>query len=142
MNHQVEIKNETTIDILGTKNLVLDFLEQMNYEEETEVSIFFCDNDFIKTLNNKYRNKDYATDVLSFPAEMPHFLGDIIISIEKADSQREKTLIEEIEMLVCHGLLHLLGFDHEKSDADYKKMMSLQEKLLNNKTKELEIKWR
>ncbi len=140
MKHTIDIKNETEIVVAHVEELLNDFLEQVQYKEKTEVSVVFCENNFIKELNLNYRNKDYATDVLSFEAGVPYFLGDIIISIEKADEQKEGTLISELEMLLCHGLLHLLGYDHEKSEEDYEKMMSLQKKLLSKKTKELKIK--
>ena len=72
-------------------------------------------------LNLQYRGKDKPTDVLSFPLAdelQPYLLGDVIISIETAARQaqrRRHSLREEIQTLLIHGILHLLGYDHEVS---------------------------
>lgn len=141
MKSNTEIDNRTTTETEGIPELMEDFLYQLKYEKETEISVVLCDNKFIRELNQQYRGKDKPTDVLSFPANMDFFLGDIVISLEKAREQATKGLVKELEMLLCHGLLHLLGYDHEESDEAYEEMMSLQQKLLNNKTKELKVKW-
>lgn len=94
--------------------------------ETTEVSVTLTDNAHIKELNAKYRNKDFATDVLSFalregdePAVVGgmalELLGDIIISLERAKEQALEyghTLEREMAFLTAHGMLHLLGYDH------------------------------
>ena len=140
MNYLVEISNETQFQITGVQELIEDFLKQLNYSQDTEISIVFCGNEMIQTLNKNYREKDYPTDVLSFPAELDYFLGDIVISVEKAKEQAEVSLVKEIEMLLAHGLLHLLGYDHENSEEEYKEMIDLQNTLLKNKNAELMIK--
>jgi probable rRNA maturation factor len=96
----------------------------------------------IRALNKRWRRKDKATDVLSFPllevAELRRArgeiaLGDIVISVEKAGEQAEEhgfTLREELDLLLVHGLLHLLGFDHELSAAEARKMRRMETKLL------------
>jgi probable rRNA maturation factor len=71
----------------------------------------------IRRLNRKFRGKDEPTDVLSFPAARPDFLGDIAISTDRAAEQaREQghSLDAEIRVLLLHGLLHLTGLDHER----------------------------
>ena len=92
--------------------------------EGVELSIVLCDNDFIRPLNRDYRGKDYATDVLSFSQqegegfESP-MLGDVIISLEKTQEQSQehgKTFSEEFSLLLVHGILHLLGYDHEEDE--------------------------
>ncbi len=78
----------------------------------------------IRALNLQYRKKDKPTDVLSFPLAdelYPHLLGDVIISIETAARQAQRhghSLCEEIHTLLIHGILHLLGYDHEVSRSE------------------------
>ena len=75
----------------------------------------------MQSYNQLYRHKNYPTDVLSFPVnevtlEQDHYLGDILISVDKAaDQAKEKghRLNKEIQILLLHGILHLLGYDHE-----------------------------
>jgi probable rRNA maturation factor len=74
----------------------------------------------MRRLNRTYRRKDYATDVLSFPAEDSSALGDIVIATGVARRQaREQghSLATEYRVLALHGLLHLLGYDHESDDG-------------------------
>lgn len=103
-----------------------------------EISVLVVDNPGIKEINRLYRNMDEPTDVLSFPMnedgdiDSP-ILGDIVISADKAVSQAEYAEIpleREIAFLYIHGLLHLLGYDHEKSEAEEKTMFDLQEQIL------------
>lgn len=72
----------------------------------------------LRRLNREFRKKDYATDVLSFPSgQALGFLGDIAISFERAECQAAEyrhSAEEEIKILMLHGVLHLLGMDHEK----------------------------
>lgn len=90
-----------------------------------ELSVLLCDDATIHALNRTYRHKDKPTDVLAFAmregagAEHAHgahgLLGDVIISLETAArqaSEHGRTLDAEVTMLLAHGLLHLLGFDH------------------------------
>ncbi len=118
-----------------------------NLSTETELSILLVDNAYIKKLNSMYRGQNVATDVLSFamnelgedepdmdfPGE-PNILGDIIISMEKAQSQSEDyghSLAREVGFLTAHGILHLLGYEHD-SDTGDKVMQDLQEKILQS----------
>jgi len=74
----------------------------------------------IRTLNRAHRHKDMATDVLSFPAGEPYELGDVIIAAGIARRQARKAghpLQTEIRVLALHGLLHLLGYDHETDNG-------------------------
>jgi probable rRNA maturation factor len=113
--------------------------------KKSEVSILLVDNNYIKDLNFIYRGQNHATDVLSFAMnelseDEPDFnvpnevnvLGDIVISLEKAQSQSQEyglDLQRELGFLVAHGMLHLLGYDHE-NEAEEKVMLELQEKIL------------
>jgi len=112
-------------------------LELLKLDYSTELSITFIDNEEIRNLNKEYRQKDSATDVLSFPfyneLNLPiNILGDVIISVERAEEQAnefEHSLDREIAFLLVHGILHLLGYDHHKAE-DEEKMISMQKELL------------
>jgi probable rRNA maturation factor len=103
------------------------------------VSLAFVSNRRIRLLNDEWRGKNSPTDVLSFqlmvdpPAgDLPWELGEIFISVEQALSQAKAfghSLEREIAFLTAHGLLHLLGFDHEEP-ADEQEMFGRQEKIL------------
>ena len=74
----------------------------------------------VRALNRKFRKKDKGTDVLSFPAEEPGYLGDVVISSGLAARQARAaghSLATELRVLALHGLLHLLGYDHERDDG-------------------------
>ncbi len=74
----------------------------------------------IRALNRQYRRKDTATDVLSFPSEERGFLGDVVIASGVAARQARAaghSLRTELRVLALHGLLHLLGYDHERDDG-------------------------
>jgi len=85
----------------------------------------------IRRFNKQYRGMDEPTDVLSFPAdeaEKTGYLGDILISAETAQSNAERyglTLLDEVRVLALHGVLHLLGYDHETDRG----IMARQEKI-------------
>ena len=109
--------------------------------KSAEISLMFTDDRGIRELNRNYRNKDAATDVLSFPQwedEIPPpggpvLLGDIIISQEKAGEQAAlygHSLRRETVFLFVHGLLHLLGYDHERGEEAEKEMFALQEQIM------------
>lgn len=70
----------------------------------------------LRKLNREFLGHDYPTDVLSFPSDRADSLGDLAISIERAEAQAGEhghTRLEEVRILILHGLLHLLGYDHE-----------------------------
>ncbi len=119
--------------------------------KKAELSILLTDDSHIRMLNRDWRGKDKATDVLSFPQLssddlrtlsksaranprlVPEWwLGDVVISIDRAMKQAEEhghTLEEELEILLAHGLLHLLGFDHEKGKTEALKMRRMETRL-------------
>lgn len=110
---------------------VFDYLN--NKENQYEISLLITNDETIHLLNKEYRQKDKPTDVLSFPMEDDIMLGDIVISLDTAKNQaqeREIGLDREIAFLFIHGLLHLLGYDHETSIEDEKEMFALQEEIL------------
>lgn len=103
-------------------------------------SVFFTGDKKISELNKAYRNIDKPTDVLSFPTRegmhMPsadNFLGDIVISLETAAWQADEigqSLLKELDFLVIHGILHLLGFDHVDRDDEIT-MLERQREILD-----------
>jgi probable rRNA maturation factor len=117
--------------------------EVYDLSPQTEVSILLTDNETIHSLNRDYRGKDMPTDVLSFalnegdepvivdgPTE--ELLGDIIISLEKAAEQAVEyghSQEREVAFLTLHGLLHLLGYDHE-TEEDKTEMRREEEHVL------------
>lgn len=113
--------------------------------KNTEVSILIVDNSYIQELNFIYRSQNKPTDVLSFSMNEtndnePNYdevgevnlLGDIIISLEQAQVQSKEyghSLERELGFLVAHGMLHLLGYDHE-TEEERMVMHSLEEKVM------------
>jgi probable rRNA maturation factor len=90
---------------------------------DAELSILFCGDGRMRRLNRRYRRKDESTDVLAFPAEGPGgaLLGDIVVSIPYAARQarrRSEPVAREVDRLLVHGFLHLLGYDHEVDDGE------------------------
>ena len=96
--------------------------------KQTEVSVVFLNQQQMQKYNHQYRKKNYATDVLSFPAEPP-YLGDILLCVDKAQENAASagySINRELQILLLHGVLHLLGYDHE---SDHGEMDALEEKL-------------
>ena len=94
---------------------------QQRVAKGREFSCLLTNDEEIRTLNKQFRKKDKTTDVLSFPA-LPESgdLGDIAISVDRAAAQAKEhghTVEQEIEILILHGLLHLLGYDHETDEG-------------------------
>lgn len=126
-------------------------LEYENCGFDAQISVTITDNENIRQMNKEFRNKDSATDVLSFP--MLEFdedgnavdddfdfdgdevvLGDIVISAERAAEQAENyghSFKREIAFLTVHSMLHLLGYDHVNSEEEEKVMFKKQDEILN-----------
>ena len=112
-----------------------------------EISLVITDNNQIQQLNKTYRGIDKPTNVLAFPMQegqfadiIPGLLGDVVISCETALNEANDaniTLLERMSQLLIHGILHLIGFDHETGPADSRKMeeksLELLRKLEPNK---------
>lgn len=112
---------------------------------DKELSILFTDDEHMAALNQQYRDKEGATDVLSFPmmedldGEIapalfePLMLGDVVVSVETAlrDAEElEQSFERTVDRLLIHGILHLLGYDHEKSQVDAMCMTKEEERLM------------
>ena len=105
----------------------------VDFDNECEISLLMTDDKSIRELNKDFRNIDKSTDVLSFPMEEETMLGDIAISLETAKRQSESADIHierEVAFLFIHGVLHLLGYDHETDPESEKEMFDLQEEIL------------
>lgn len=107
-----------------------------------ELSILLCDDETIRQLNRRFRKQNRATDVLAFPmgesgAPVPRsspreVLGDVVISVPTATRQarrRGRPIVSEVTFLLAHGLLHLLGYDHQTRDEE-RRMMAVTDALI------------
>ena len=126
--YYIEYENEIYEKDLPKNNLQ-DWISQVLTEVDREgfsVSLLFTDDERIKELNNNYRGKDMATDVLSF-SQMEgeefgfenHFLGDIVIAVPYVTEQARRlghSVFEEVRYLILHGILHLMGYDHNEDE--------------------------
>lgn len=120
-------------------------LREEKFQGDAEVSVTFVDNDQIRRLNAKFRDKDSATDVLSFPmgengeydlnpSTGAKLLGDVVLSMEKAAEQAqeyEHSFEREVCYLTVHSMLHLLGYDHMNSEE--KAVMRMKEETVMSK---------
>lgn len=145
VNHQKVVKIPT-----GTRMLIRRcchaVLVNEKFEGAAEVCVNFVDNQEIKNLNARFRDKDIETDVLSFPLgengqwdknpqNGAYQLGDIVISVEKAIEQAEAyghSFQREIGFLTVHSMLHLLGYDHENGGMEHVRMREKEEEALIN----------
>jgi len=105
--------------------------------EDCELSVALVGDEEIRGLNARYRSRDEPTDVLSFPVDEPlptghRLIGDVIISVEKAARQarqRRRSFDDELEVLLIHGILHNLGYDHERSPEDEREMRAMERRV-------------
>ncbi len=128
-----------------TKPFVKEITDKILKElglDNVEISITLTDDETIRQINKEWRGKDKSTDVLSFPLDEEdtppgykyRLLGDVVISIPYAIRQAKEigfTPKEEVLRLLIHGILHLLGYDHETSEEDARIMFSLQDKIFS-----------
>lgn len=99
---------------------------------KTEVSLVFLKETEAKRLNWTYRGKDYATDILSFENDDPESFGELVFcwSVLQRQAKEHKLTIEnELGYMLIHGVLHLLGFDHEKPGPEGEKMLKIQDEI-------------
>ena len=147
----IDVMDETDRVTDEQRKLVEDLLQytakQERVKEGSEVSVTFVDNSRIQEINKEYRQKDAATDVISFAMEEmgegeveiigsdePALLGDIIISIDRMEEQAAEyghSNSRELGFLAVHGFLHLLGYDH-MNEEDEKVMFTRQRELLDS----------
>lgn len=139
---KLSVFNETELDPPAAE-LETIFQEVVSGEKASDstsqVNLIFIDDQRMQKLNLQYRDQDQTTDVLSFNIDTPDdpdgVLGEIYISLPAAENQAGEygvSLAEEIRRLFAHGLLHLLGYDHQEKD-DAEEMFGAEEKYLGLK---------
>ena len=117
----IDLDNSTSchIDLVSLENI-------KNSLTQKDIELLVVHNDEIQQLNKEHRKIDKATDVLSFPMdfEMPHMpLGSIVISVDFVEEKAKEyghSFNEEFSLLFIHGLLHLLGYDHEVDNGEHR----------------------
>jgi len=132
---EISFFNKTEYDTekfeeLGVK-ITNDAYKFMKMTEDKEISFIFLSNKEIHEMNLNYREKDYPTDVLTFPGE-DEYLGDIFISIDKVKEQATEfnhSVETEMSFMFVHGFLHAIGYDH-MNDEEHKEMFDLQDEIL------------
>ena len=137
-NYKDDIKKMLEIilgcDCLKNSKIFSSLISKIRFD------VSFCNDETIRQINRDYRNKDKATDVITFSLFYDDVnsqvhrktadLGQIIVSVETAEKQRQNNdLRKEILTLICHGILHLIGFDHlTKKDYDF--VVGVQNKVI------------
>jgi probable rRNA maturation factor len=128
---QIHVNTAQSYEIdLGAVRLAIHcVLHTVQQAPPVELTILLASADAVHQLNRDYAQIDSTTDVLSFPSEgdpydtepgEPPYLGDIVVAMEVAEEQAKSaghTLLAEVQTLVIHGTLHLLGYDHDSPDA-------------------------
>lgn len=116
--------------------------------KEVSLTVMITGDARVRSLNKAHRGVDETTDVLAFPADyvdpdLGHrYVGDVIISLPRAEAQAEEgghAVGDELQLLVVHGVLHLLDFDH-KEEGDKREMAALQSQVLKDLGVDLEVK--
>ena len=137
----IEVNNLTTspVDRKFLKGVARTVLKGEN-TKEAGLSVALVNSEKIKKLNKKYRGKDKATDVLAFgqtknfPALPKNELGEVVISLGVVKKNAKKYNVafkKELAQILIHGILHLLGYNHEKSKTEAKKMEKKQKYYLS-----------
>ncbi|ESQ90529.1 hypothetical protein ABAC460_08560 [Asticcacaulis sp. AC460] len=141
----IEIEEDGWLDALPDAIAVVETgvvaaLKAVNFKDQADIVVLLCDDAEMKRLNAEYRNKDKATNVLSFPAPksmqikgvLDH-LGDMALGLQtcvREAKDQGKTLKNHVLHLSVHGTLHLLGYDHI-DDAQAETMEDLERRILN-----------
>lgn len=132
-----------TLNLAFKSNDLPSFFKSFT-EQPLEINLLLAHDSFVKTLNRKWRHKDAATNVLSFPTfektmsseplnfkdlKNPILLGEIVLSYEKCleEINLQKSFLNHVQHLFLHGTLHLLGFDHEDAhDANVMETLEIE----------------
>jgi probable rRNA maturation factor len=143
MNVTVSNESGRSCDTVALERLAIHLLATLRLHPESELGITLVDLDRMTTLHEDWMNEPGPTDVLSFPIDElraplpgedaePGILGDIVLCPDFAVAQAEaagRDLDGELQFLTTHGVLHLIGYDHQ-SPEDYAAMFELQDELL------------
>lgn len=151
INVSTEQKLKVSLDKNWLKNIVLETLKAEDIVTAVEIGLVITDNKTVQELNKTYRDIDEPTDVLAFhmhhtsqetepsfiaPPNGVHHLGEIVISYPQAVKQAQEqghNVAQELALLIVHGVLHLLGYDHEQPDE--RQHMKAREKSIMEKLK-------
>ena len=146
MRFEVDIEEMANVPVGAAAALemaAVAALDSLDVPDGAGVTIVLADDAYLQSLNSQFRQEDHPTDVLSFPAGDPipglpeesTYLGDIAISVPYAQRQADQQghqLLEELQLLTIHGILHLDGFDHltpEEKDAMWQQQKKILELL-------------
>jgi probable rRNA maturation factor len=151
---EIDVRNKCKSNIITTHRLkkitnnVLKLVLDEKGRTSAEVSVVYVDDPEMRNLNKNYRGTDKGTDVLAFPMNdgrfatiNPDLLGDIVICVQQAKRQaasQDHRLERELTVLLIHGVLHLLGYDHQ-TDREEASMKELEEEYLMLVEEELSI---
>lgn len=145
LSHVIDVQVEESVswtELEPLRMAALAVLVQQQVPYACEVAVVLSDDETLRELNRRFRGVDAPTDVLSFSNETvgpyaglaasPRYLGDIVISLQRAQAQAEQVgaqVVQELQLLIVHGMLHLLGYDH--ADAEQKaRMWEVQQRIL------------
>ena len=147
-NPQIEISYDDSTPTLSheeekTVQSALNTLMNQTGNEGKRLSLFFCSEETIRNLNQTYRQKDEATDILSFSYEEDgqeedpegDIWGELALCLDICSKQAADTglpFMTELFRLLVHGLGHLMGFDHELSDEAEREMLEMEKQLLSS----------
>ncbi|MBS0524946.1 MAG: rRNA maturation RNase YbeY [Proteobacteria bacterium] len=117
----------------GVERLVRKAARAVLRAKTRSLTVALSDDKRVQALNKRDRRKDKPTNVLSYPSGEKAFLGDIVLArqtVWREAREQKKTPADHVAHLVVHGTLHLLGYDHETSDADAERMEALERRIL------------
>lgn len=134
----------TTVDVVlldpawtevlpGVERLVRKAARAATNDRKRSLTVALADDRRVRALNARDRRKDKPTNVLSYPSGERDFLGDVVLArqtVWREAKSQGKTASDHLAHLVVHGTLHLLGYDHEASEADAERMEALERRIL------------
>ena len=141
LEHIQQVLN-TSLEFMSTQPVTLPYFEELDIETWTQkpkqLGVYLIDSVEGRELNLEARDKDYATNILSYPSDLPAAiiglmptlpLGELVIChavVVREATEQKKTVAQHISHLLIHGILHLLGFDHELGQAEQDEMESFE----------------
>jgi len=103
-------------------------------QKNQNLTVIFLDSTPAKKLNLKFRKKNYATDVLSFDGDGFESLGELVLCpqvLQKQAEEHDLSFRQELGYMLIHGILHLIGYDHEKNQKEAQKMFQIQDEMFD-----------
>lgn len=127
---EITIINKTKIKInkKEIKENILTLSRHLGFKGS--ITVYFCGDKLCRRINKDFLKRNGLTDVISFPINENGYIGDVLINLRQVERQARLYKIsfkEELKRILIHGILHILGYDHEKDKGE---MLSLQEDLL------------